>query len=436
MNRPQRLILAADGDIQAVDYPINVTMPRYNDVPIMRVGEFTPRGWYLDDGVFKPDAAYLGDLANNYDPMFHIATVNTDHSILYEYLPGAALGGILSLSVKGSGDDAVLVGDLINVDRQLAAEIDEGKWPTRSGEWFDAYDDFEWYKHMLEYWGMDPSKAGSVEEFFFYGKYDRYLRGLGMLGLNMPAVPGLGPMPGRAQAPDDMHREMPVAARLLVPRAACSEKERSLRVKSLTPYTTEDDMAEKKTAGDSGATEKVITGTADAQLKAANERIAELEASGKADREAKETAEKVASDGETTTAEALKTAQRAEARVAATQRDDMVKSSAADHTRNGKMAGENRDRFVELAIQLHDLDPREITAADGSTRKAEKSPFTLLNEFIANQPAVASIGSIADEPPADQSDSSGSNPAASAASAAIREKTAANEAEKKTGGNA
>lgn len=430
--RLRRFFKAAAGESRTVDYPINASMPRYNRVPIMRIGEFTPSYWYANDGVFAPDEAYLRELAEVYNPEFYVAALNEDHDRYW----GPASGLIIRLYVEGSGDDAVLYADLVNVDRELATEIDEGKWPHRSIEWVDAYDDLAWYQAYFEATGLDPALIPSVEDLFFYGDHPRYLTGLAVLGVRSPAVPGLGSMPERAQAPDDMQPAMPVAARQFIPRTASSEEERGLRVKSLTPYTQEDDMPKDKAAGDTGTTEKVIPVTADEQLKAANDRIAELEASGQADRDAKVAAEKVAAHGASETAEALKTAQRAEARVAATQRDDLVKSAAADHTRNGKMAGDNRDRYVGLATQLHGMEPRELTAADGSTTKAEKSPLTLLNEFIANQPAGVYIGEVAGEPPADQSDSHGSNPAASAASTAIRERTAALEAAKKAGGDA
>ena len=176
------LIAAADG---TVDYPVSPFAAIYRRVSILKAGEYWPSGV---NGKWIVDEAYMAELASAYDPLFYAATVNCDHERWW----GPAQGIILSAYVEGG----ILYADLAVVNGWLAEEIDRGAWPHRSVEWSD--EDLTGYR--------------------FYQKFPRYLTGLGLLGVQSPAVPALGPMPPRE--PDLSDEEPPAPRYYALPLAA------------------------------------------------------------------------------------------------------------------------------------------------------------------------------------------------------------------------
>jgi len=192
------LTAAADG---TADYPLDPRSAIYLGVPICKVGTYTP-AWPPVPVTF--DQPYFDELVANYDPFWSCATVNCDHPRLWNWSAlGPALGLIIALSTRAG----VLYADLAIMDYWLADEIDRGQWPTRSMEWHDA-----------QY--LEGKK--------FYGQFERYLTGLGFLGLDRPAVPALGPMPARE--PDQRDENQPEPQYYAYPLAAAAAGQRILTI--------------------------------------------------------------------------------------------------------------------------------------------------------------------------------------------------------------
>lgn len=436
-----RLLLATRHHAaEAADYPINPAMPRYTRVPIAREGEFTPTNWWGDgDGVFRPDRAYLQDLADSYDPQFYAATVNTDHWCW----TGPAYGLILELYVEQAEDGVwTLYADLANVDRELAREIDEGKWPHRSIEWADALDDHAWLSANWFWFFDDPAEVPALESLLFYGKHTRYLTGLGLLGVRSPAVPNLGPVPQRSAGDPELLREYPAAARLLIPRAASAEEARALRVKTINPGSAtgsmEDDMTNPKTAGQGAPPEKASSQpaeTAEQKLARLEQANAELLQRAENAEKAKAAAEDRAGTYEETVRQAQAQAERAEKIALAQSREAELKERAAKHGREGKLSPAARAPYLELARQLHGMDSVETLSVSGAAAKSDKAPLDLLDELIAASPQGFRLGEAAGEDPARQTDrEDGGNATRPAVAAeAIRARTAALQG-KTTGG--
>lgn len=99
----------------------------------------------------------LRAIAAAYDPQYHGATVNLDHSD-----SGPALGQVTALRF----DKGHLWADITGLPDWFAAELAAGRWPSRSAEIWSDLD------------GRGP-----------------YLRGLAFLGARAPAVRGLPPLP-------------------------------------------------------------------------------------------------------------------------------------------------------------------------------------------------------------------------------------------------
>lgn len=106
----------------------------------------------------------LEAIAASYDPQYHLATVNLDHSD-----SGPALGRITALHWDG----AFLRAQIEGLPDWLATELSEGRWPARSAEIWRELD------------GRGP-----------------YLRGLAFLGARAPAVRGLPALPEPVLAAD------------------------------------------------------------------------------------------------------------------------------------------------------------------------------------------------------------------------------------------
>lgn len=196
---PQLLKAAASGEV--ISYPIPAEAALYRRVPVCRVGQYHPQGVRTWDAT--PEL--LGSLASTYDPQFYPATLNCDHFDWW----GPAEGVILSLEFDSSA--GVLYADLAVFNSMLAWQIDSGMWPCRSIEW--------WQEELLG----EP----------FYGRSDKpnYLMGLGLLGVQSPAVPELGPMPARQADPLDGEPEPETLYYPAVnPLAAQAISQRALRL--------------------------------------------------------------------------------------------------------------------------------------------------------------------------------------------------------------
>ncbi|GEM_PF-6977010 len=150
-----------------VNYPVRLDLARYDRVPILRTGQYRPRGV---QGPWEVTEEFLDSLVASYDPHFYPAVLNTDHVSW----AGPGLGVIIKLYRDGD----TLYADLVNVDPLLAWQLDAGQWPKRSIEWWQE----------------------SVHGRPFYDREDKpnYLMRLGLLGQDSPAVPDLGPFPPRA----------------------------------------------------------------------------------------------------------------------------------------------------------------------------------------------------------------------------------------------
>jgi hypothetical protein len=127
----------------------------YRRVAILRPGE------YMD--MMGQRVAFsaedLEQIADGYDPIYHAAPVNIDHSE-----DGPALGTVSDLIWDGE----VLCADITGVPPEVASDVDAGRYPFRSAE---VYADLE---------GRGP-----------------YLRAVALLGARPPAVKGLPAMPPR-----------------------------------------------------------------------------------------------------------------------------------------------------------------------------------------------------------------------------------------------
>jgi len=180
---------AADG---TMDYPVSPFAAIYRRVPVLKPGVYFPGGV---SGKWTVDEAYMQELATTYDPFFYAATVNCDHDRFW----GPALGIVLALAVEGG----MLYADVAIVDSWLAEQIDRGSWPHRSVEWSD--EDLTGYR--------------------FYDRFPRYFTGLGLLGVQSPAVPELGPMPAREP---DLNEEVPPEPRYYAYPLAASTARRHI----------------------------------------------------------------------------------------------------------------------------------------------------------------------------------------------------------------
>ncbi len=126
---------------------------KYKGVPVLKPGTYTD----MHGRRASFSAGDLEQLAGSFDPRLFKPSVNIDHAD-----SGPALGSVEGLRWDGE----YLRADLANVPGELAAQIDNGRYPHRSAE---IYPD------------LDGKGA--------------YLRALALLGARPPAVKGLPPMP-------------------------------------------------------------------------------------------------------------------------------------------------------------------------------------------------------------------------------------------------
>jgi hypothetical protein len=123
------------------------------NVAILRPGSYRD----LSGRAVEFSEADLRAIALAYDPQYHRATVNLDHSD-----SGPALGQVTALRF----DNGHLWADITGLPDWFAAQLAAGRWPSRSAEIWSDLD------------GRGP-----------------YLRGLAFLGARAPAVRGLPPLP-------------------------------------------------------------------------------------------------------------------------------------------------------------------------------------------------------------------------------------------------
>jgi hypothetical protein len=390
---------AAGGELEVIEYPINMRLPRYNRLPIANVGEHHPTGWFQDGGVWKPDQAYFEDLASVYDPLQFVAIVDEGHPNPWAWFddPGErpALGLISALYAEGQGDDAQLLADLVNLDPLLADEIDAGRWPNRSIEWVDAYDDYAWLKSH-----RPPDELPELESLFFYGRYARYLTGLALLGRSWPAVFGLGPWPSRSQDGNaDGLIKLPAARREITPRAASQADTRHPRVFSLIPTNEQEGqpMAGDKAQGTESPPEKggsVTTATVEpaVQTETATESVEQA------------TTAAAGASGDFATRAELEAAQaenrKLSLQLAAKNRDDEVRQRLSAHLRSGRLTAQNqRAAYTRLASQLFGQQPGKLMQASGQETQLDVSPLDDLDAIIREFPVQASMKLVADEDP-------------------------------------
>ncbi len=130
------------------------------DVAILRPGSYRD----MQGRPVRFSEQQLREIAANYDPQYHLATVNLDHSD-----SGPALGRITALRFARGH----LWADIAGLPQWLATQLAEGRWPARSAEVWRELD------------GRGP-----------------YLRGLAFLGARAPAVRGLPALPEPVLAAD------------------------------------------------------------------------------------------------------------------------------------------------------------------------------------------------------------------------------------------
>ena len=133
---------------------------KLRDVAILRPGSYRD----MQGRPVEFSEQQLAEIAANYDPQYHLATINLDHSD-----SGPALGSISALRF----DCMHLRADIAGLPHWLATQITEGRWPARSAEVWRELD------------GRGP-----------------YLRGLALLGARAPAVRGLPALPEPVLAAD------------------------------------------------------------------------------------------------------------------------------------------------------------------------------------------------------------------------------------------
>jgi len=412
MSVMRRMKFAAGGALEVIEYPMNPRLPRYNGVAVCNVGDHHPCGWYGNGGVFRPDLAYFEDLAANYDPLFFVATLNLGHNDFWSWLADPsekpALGLVSRLYTAGKGDDAQLVADFANLDPLLADEIDGGRWPNRSAEWVDAYDDFEWLKS-----NRPPDELPELESLFFYDKFARYFTGCAALGLSWPAVVGMGPWPSRSQeSADDEMVKLPAAMRMPIPRAASQADVRRPRVFSLIPIEQEGTpmAGEKPKVGsppEEGGSVTTATTTVDPVV------AGEIKPASEPTVAAADTVTRAEFDAERERRAHL------ELIVAAKDRNDDVASRLRAHLADGRLTAQpQREAYTRLASQLHGTPPGKLMQANGAELQLEVSALDDLDAIIREFPAQASFKLHAhEEPGASDSDK---NPAATERSEAVR----------------
>ncbi|MCB1216434.1 hypothetical protein KDL44_03525 [bacterium] len=133
---------------------------RLHDVAILRPGSYRD----MQGRPVEFSEQQLREIAANYDPRYHLATLNLDHSD-----SGPALGAITALRFSAGH----LWADIEGLPAWLAEELRAGRWPARSAEVWSELD------------GRGP-----------------YLRGLALLGARAPAVRGLPALPEPVLAAD------------------------------------------------------------------------------------------------------------------------------------------------------------------------------------------------------------------------------------------
>lgn len=332
---------------KTINYPIRLDLPRYNRVPILRVGEYYPEGV---QGVWKVTRELLERFSANYDPHFYPASINTDHERFW----GPALGIISIVIVEGD----TLYADLVNVDPLLAWQIDAGQWPHRSVE---AWDTTVFDKPFYD----NPDKAD-------------YITGLGLFGQRSPAVPDLGPFPPRET--DEVEDLKPVV--IAYPLAAHSIHGQCLRLtneevpmpKAPTATKALDPVAKPKeekveAAAQAEATEALQAENAELQAK-----VEELTA------QVKTTTTDNVAQLQTSNQELKDQLSTLQSQLTAKAREDRMNALEAELIASGHVTPANRDKVRATLERAYDAD-HVLSAASAPAEGAQQA--SLLDDVVS-----------------------------------------------------
>ena len=340
MNRIQRILAAAAEGTG--DYPLDPRTIIYRKVLLAVSGTFHPYGAPPEGVTF--DQAYFAELAANYDPLWFAGTLNCDHPELWVWPPYGAASGII---LNPTAEDGKLYADLAVFDWWLADELDRGKWPTRSIEWHDE------------------KFCGGHK---FYDKFDKYLTGLAFLGLDKPAVPGLGPLPARES---DQRDELPAEPTYYaLPLAASAGARGALRLVSNSPQEESLMKDEKQEQGSPPAADQALAA-----------KVAALEQENAALKAGQQTAVSAENSALAARISALE-AENASLRAAENQRAIDTRVAALKASKTLTPATEPLYRSLAATLAQPAAACLKASLADG----AELAPLDLVDKLLASMP--------------------------------------------------
>ena len=371
-----------------IQWPVPPGAARYSHVLVAIEGLYHFSG-PSHPGGYPWTKARMQAVAASYDAVnVYAAPINTDH-----WRFGGPAQGVITAVYYEEGEDGLgrLYVDLAITCPQLEYELSLGMWTARSLEWHDA--------EALSLWLSEP-----LEDCLFYDEHELYLTGLGFLGQLEPGVPGLGPLPPRADAGE---AEPPIV--LIPTRVAAAQAERRPRLRSVIPDPKEGQpmAGEKQTA----TTGKSPPKDDEAALKA---RLAELEAEAaessrraeQAEARVQELSAEQAGEDPAITAQLqqLKTREESiaqtEARLLARVRDADVEDRLKAHLSDGRLTTQaQRQAYSQLARQLHGRESEAVMLAGGQSETPELGGLDLLDQIIAGFPAQAPQGLLAGDKP-------------------------------------